>query len=96
MSHRLTSRHWVGKASAGLVLGFAIALGTSGLLAWAVGARDTFMAPQGQLAMWFMSPVWCGVLSFCFLFRSGARAWAMLAIAAVAIWLALYATGWLS
>lgn len=96
MSRELTSRDWFSKASAGLVLGFAIALGLSGLLDWAVGVRDLYMDVRGSVAMWLMGPVWCAVLSFCFLFRSGARAWAMLGAATAAIWLALYATGFIS
>ncbi|MEE4451006.1 hypothetical protein [Novosphingobium resinovorum] len=92
---RLTSRDWLGKASAGLVLGFVLALGLSGLLAWAIGVSDTFFSARGQLAMWSMSPVWCIVLSLCFLFRSGLRAWAVLGLASAAVWAALYATGML-
>ncbi|PNU02706.1 hypothetical protein A8V01_25895 [Novosphingobium guangzhouense] len=92
----LTSRDWLGKASAGLILGFVLALGLSGLLAWAIGVSDTFFSTKGQLAMWSMSPVWCLVLSLCFLFRSGLRAWTMLALASAVVWAGVYATGMLA
>jgi len=96
MKEPLTSRDWFGKASAGLLLGLAIAIGVSGLLSWALGIRDTYFSLPGQFTMWMVSPIWCGILSFCFLFRSGARAWAILGLATAAIWLALLATGMLS
>lgn len=89
----LSSRDWFGKASAGLVLGFALALGLSGLLAWAVGVGDTYFSPKGQLAMWVMAPIWCLVLSFCFLFRSGLRAWGWLGLATMVVWGMLFAGG---
>ncbi|MFC0205828.1 hypothetical protein [Novosphingobium soli] len=96
MKTELSSRDWFGKASAGLVLGFALALGLSGLLAWAIGVTDTFFSTKGQLTMWSISPTWCIVLSLCFLFRSGLRAWTVLGLATAAVWIALYATGLLA
>ncbi|MYL99391.1 hypothetical protein GR702_16605 [Novosphingobium sp. FGD1] len=92
---QLTSRNWLGKASAGLILGFVLALGLSGLLAWSIGVSDTFFSTKGQLAMWSISPVWCTVLSLCFLFRSGLRAWIGLGLASAVVWAALYGTGML-
>lgn len=92
----LSSRDWFGKASAGLVAGFALTLGLSGLIAWAIGVGDTYFSTRGQLTMWVMSPIWCLILSFCFLFRSGAQAWGMLGAAAGLVWLALFATGMLA
>ena len=96
MSQPLTATNWFGKATAGFVLGLAIAIGISGLLTWAMDLGDTYFSLQGQFTMWMVSPIWCAVLSFCFLFRSGPRAWAILGAATAAIWLALLATGMLS
>ncbi len=93
MKAQLTSRDWFGKASAGLVLGLAIALGLSGLLAEAMGLKDTYFSLQGQLTMWLMAPVWAIILSFCFLFRSGQRAWAVLSALTAVIWISLYLLG---
>lgn len=95
MSQPLTSKNWFGKASAGFLLGLAIAIGISGLLTWALGLEDTYFSLPGQFTMWMVSPVWCAILSFCFLFRSGARAWTALGLAAAAIWLTLLAAGML-
>ncbi|WP_232495542.1 hypothetical protein [Novosphingobium kaempferiae] len=92
---QLTSRDWLGKASAGLILGFVLALGLSGLIAWSIGVSDTFFSTRGQLAMWSMSPVWCLILSLCFLFRSGGRAWGVLGLASVIVWASVYAAGML-
>lgn len=78
---RLQSRHWFGKACAGVVLGFGLALATSGLFAW--------LGPDGidggggkiQFVMWWIAPVWCAVLAFVFLFRDSLCAWLWLGAA---------------
>src|SRR5690606_29302705 len=69
MSQPLTASNWFGKASAGFILGLAIAIGISGLLTWAMDLGDTLFSLEGQFTMWMVSPIWCGILSFCFLFR---------------------------
>ncbi len=96
MSQPLTAKNWFGKATAGFILGLAIAIGLSGIVGWSLGLQDTFVSLPGQFTMWIVSPIWCAILSFCFLFRSGPRAWGVLGLAAGAIWLALYALGTLS
>jgi hypothetical protein len=78
---RLQSRHWFGKTCAGVVLGFGLALATSGLFAW--------LGPDGidggggkiQFVMWWIAPVWCAVLASVFLFRDSLRAWVWLGAA---------------
>ena len=93
---QLSSRDWFGKASAGLVLGFLLALAAGGLFKMLVGVGDAFFSTKGQIAMWLMSPVWALTLSFCFLFRTGLRAWVGLAIANVILWLPLFVFGGLA
>lgn len=89
----VSSRDWFGKASAGLLLGFVIALGASGLFKLAANVGDTFFSTKGQLSMWLIAPVWAGVLSFCFLSTSTRRAWGWLALAAGLIWGLLFVAG---
>lgn len=80
MNAGLTSRNWAGKASAGVLAGFALALAASGLFYRLLpGGGDGKL----QLAMWLMAPLWAGVICFCFLFRSGLRAWLWLGGAAL-------------
>ncbi|MCB2073780.1 MAG: hypothetical protein H6917_16465 [Novosphingobium sp.] len=86
MRRPLSSRDWFGKASAGLVLGFLLALGAAGLFKILAGVGETFFSTKGQLAMWMMAPVWALAVSLCFLFRSGLRAWGWLALANLALW----------
>ena len=86
MNRQITNRDWLGKASAGVMLGFVLALGAAGLFKSLVGVNDTFFSTKGQFAMWLMSPVWAGVVSFCFLFSSAWRAWAWLGLASAAVW----------
>lgn len=93
---QLTSRDWFGKSSAGLILGFLLALGLSGLFKRIASLGDTFFSLQGQFAMWMISPIWAVVLSFCFLFSSSLRAWAWLAFANVPLWAALWISGGLA
>jgi hypothetical protein len=85
----LTSRDWFGKVSAAVVLGFTLTLALTCTFAALLARGDAYFSPQGQMAMWLVSPIWCLILSFCFLFRSAARAWAWLAAANVVAW-ALY------
>ena len=66
-------RDWLSKILAGVLLGFLLALGCSGMfVALTPGIQASARA---QLAMWLVIPVWLGVLGGCFFFRSGTRAW---------------------
>jgi hypothetical protein len=48
---------------------------------------------KGQFVMWMMAPVWGLTLAFCFLFRSGLRAWLWLGGANLLVWSLLMLTG---
>ena len=67
---------WVSKTLAGLLLGFSLAIITSGLLMTQLQGMP--LPVSGQLAMWLVPPVWLGVLSCVYFFSSGLRAWAWL------------------
>lgn len=84
----LTSRNWFGKVSAAVVLGFTLTLALTCTFAVLFSRGDSYFTAQGQMAMWLVSPIWCLILSLCFLFRSGARAWGWLAVANVVAWAA--------
>lgn len=71
------SPDWVSKTVAGLVLGFTLAIGCAGLFSWLASAMP--LSSRGQLAMWITAPVWMGVLSGVYFFRSGRHAWTWLA-----------------
>lgn len=71
------SRDWLWKTFAGVIGGFGLGIAASGLLAYlSPGALDE--QNKFQVAMWLVPPVWLGVLSGSFVFRSGRRAWAWL------------------
>jgi len=91
----LTSRDWLPKASAGLVLGLALAVAISGLFAWFGPGGLYDGAGKTQVNMWLISPVWCGVLSLCFLFRNGRAAWIWLGAATLLAFALLYGGRWL-
>ena len=78
---RYTSRDWFGKASAGLILGFGLAIALTGLFAWIGPGGLMHSSAKTQLNMWLISPIWALILSACFLFRSGWRAWGWLGLA---------------
>jgi hypothetical protein len=68
------SRDWLSKTLAGVIGGFGLAIAASGLLACLTpGALDE--QNKFQVAMWLVPPVWIGVMSGSFVFRSGRRAW---------------------
>lgn len=74
------SRDWLSKTLAGVIGGFGLAIAASGLLACLTpGALDE--QNKFQVAMWLVPPVWIGVMSGSFVFRSGRRAWIGLAAA---------------
>lgn len=83
-------RDWVSKTLAGALLGLTFALGSSGLLLLAL--QDAAPGARAQLAMWLVPPVWLGILSGSFLFRSGPRAWWWLGAANLAVFGALALT----
>lgn len=93
MKPQLTARNWFGRASAGLILGFLLALGASGLFRTLGGVGEAFFSTKGQFAMWLMSPVWALVVSLVFLFRTSLRAWAWLALANIMVWGLIVALG---
>jgi len=77
------SRDWLSKTLAGVAGGFGLGIAASGLLACLTpGALD--VQNKFQVAMWLVPPVWIGVMSASFMFRSGVRAWAWLGGANVA------------
>lgn len=83
-------RDWLSKSLAGTLLGLGLALGASGLFNLATAALP--LGVRAQLAMWLVPPVWFGVLSLCYFFSSGARAWLWLGAAnllAFGLWGAL-------
>lgn len=81
---RLQSRHWFGKGSAGLLLGFGLALALTGLFAWLGPGGIDAGTGKVQFNMWMIAPVWCAVLSLVFLFKDGRRAWLWLGAANIA------------
>lgn len=87
---RYSSRNWLGKASAGLVCGFGLALALSGLYVWLSPGGLMHSSAKTQFAMWLMAPVWVLVLSFCFFFRSGLRAWLWLGSATLVFFALLF------
>ncbi len=93
MKREISSRDWFGKACAGLILGFLLALGISGLFRHLAGVEDAFFSLKGQFAMWMISPVWAGILSFCFLFSSTRSAWVWLGLSNGILWALLFMIG---
>ncbi|MBM3563202.1 MAG: hypothetical protein FJX16_00950 [Alphaproteobacteria bacterium] len=83
-------RDWVGKTSAGAILGFSLAIALAGLFAWLSPGR--LATPNKfQLVMWLIAPIWLTTLSLCFLFSSGMRAWLWLGAANLAAYAGLFA-----
>ena len=84
-------RDWISKSLAGALLGFALAIGASATLAALTAGIP--LVTRSQLVMWLVPPVWLGVLGTVYFFTSGARAWAWLGGACLALYGALFLTG---
>ncbi|WP_107316387.1 hypothetical protein [Achromobacter xylosoxidans] len=84
-------RDWISKTLAGALFGFVLALGASAALA--AMTRGIPLVTRSQLAMWLVPPVWLGVLSTVYFFRSGPRAWAWLGGACAVLYGALFLAG---
>ena len=93
MNHPLSSRDWLGKSCAGLVLGFTFSLALSGLFRLWTGYGDAYFSAKGQLGMWIMALTWPLILGFVFLLRTSLGAWVWLALANLLTWVALVALG---
>ena len=85
----LTTDGWLGKSAAGLVLGFVIAVACSGLFAWFGPGGLYDGAGKTQFNMWLVVPLWAGVLSVVFLFRTARGAWVVLGVIAMILLAAL-------
>lgn len=81
---------WWSKTLAGTLLGFTLAVALSGLFAW-IGPGGPAAMNKYQFNMWLVPPLWLAVVSFCFLFRSGLRAWLWLGGANLLAHAGLYA-----
>lgn len=88
-------RDWLSKALAGALLGFSLAMALSGIVAW-LEPGGPAATNKFQLVMWLVSPIWLGVLSFCWLFRSGQQAWLQLGAANLLAFAGLYFSRYLS
>lgn len=87
----LSSRNWAGRVSAALIAGFTASLAATCIYLRVSGVKDGFFDARGQIAMWALAPLWIGLLGFCFLFRSGLRAWGWLAAANLVLWSVYFA-----
>jgi len=74
---------WFSKTLAGLFLGLFLSLGCSAVFMQL--PLTIAMSVKVQLAMWSVAPIWLFVLSLCFLFPTGQRAWLWLGFANVLI-----------
>ncbi|MFT3802576.1 MAG: hypothetical protein QM766_15330 [Burkholderiaceae bacterium] len=82
---------WWGKTSAGVILGFGLAVALVGLFAYLVPGGIEGPGGRHTLWRWLVPPIWIGVLSSCFLFRSGLTAWFWLGAANLIAFSALLA-----
>ena len=77
---RPLQRDWWRKSIAGVVGGFLLALGLSGLFAW-WGPGGIDAANKSQFVMWLITPIWLLVMALVYLFRTGNQALLWLTVA---------------
>ena len=90
---KLRSEDWFGKASAGLVLGFFLALGLSGCVGVFLLDGVSQFSIEHQFTMWIIGPMLICILSGCFFFQTSLRAWGWLGLANAVVWGLLLLTG---
>jgi hypothetical protein len=69
--------HWIGKTTAGVVCGFALAIAASGLLVQIVSGSSAEVG-KAEVAMLSVPLIWTAAFSAAYLFRTGLRAWVWL------------------
>lgn len=69
-------RDWISKSLAGFIGGGLIAIGSTGILDFL--CADLPISIRGQIVMWLLPPIWLGVMSSVYFFRSGSKAWSWL------------------
>lgn len=77
---------WLGRGTAGFVLGFVIALGLSGLFARFGPGEIGVPSGQAELTMWLVPPIWAPIFIGSFLFGSARRALLILTAVALLLW----------
>ncbi|MBU1438192.1 MAG: hypothetical protein KJ930_05565 [Gammaproteobacteria bacterium] len=65
---------WLGKTLAAVFPGLAFAFVCVGFYAW-YGPGDIHSGNKTQFHMWLFTPIWLGVLSVVYLFKSARQAW---------------------
>ncbi|MDO6682321.1 MULTISPECIES: hypothetical protein [unclassified Oceanobacter] len=80
---------WWSKSLSGIIAGFLLALGISGLFAW-WGPGGIDATNKVQFNMWLIVLVWVPLLATVYLFRNGVRAWLVLGSLALISHTALY------
>lgn len=85
-AQQLSSANWFGKASAGAIAGYLLTIAICGIFSRFGPLEVGFFSAQAQITMWLVAPVWALILSFCFMFQNGWRAWGWLGSANLLAW----------
>lgn len=93
MNAGVSNRGWVGKVSAGLICGFLLGLGISGLFKYLVDAGPALYGIESMVSIQLFPIVWTPIVSFCFLFPSTRSAWLWLGLTTVLLWVLLLLLG---
>ena len=86
MRREVTNRDWFGKVCAGVVCGFLLGVGASGLFKYSIGGGRELYWPEGLAPIKIPNLIWPVVVSFCFLFPSTRSAWGWLGLATGLLW----------
>lgn len=81
-----TSQNWLSKVTAAVVPGNLLTFGLVGVIGLLSHADSDPRKASAQFLTWLTVLLWCTILSTCFLFSNGKRAWNYLSAAALCVW----------
>lgn len=93
MSREVTNRDWFGKVSAGMVCGYLLGIGASGLFKFAAGGGVELYSLEGMASIKLPTLIWPPIVAFSFMFSSTRQAWAWLGLATGIVWGLLFLLG---
>lgn len=87
--------HWWLKTFSGAILGLTLSYAFIAIFAW-FGPGGIDATAKVQFNMWMIPPIWLLVLSLCYLFKTGVKAFVYLLSANIVVYSLFFILRWVS